>query len=182
MLESFYTTRRYSDIFISKEDCNITKIFNNAYKESPDYDYYHLTNDDTIYHTPGWDVKLAEVLDYYGGGISYGNDLLQGKNLPTFPMISANIVKILGWLQMPKLEFLYGDMVWRDIGIRANCLYYIPEVIIEHKHVLKTKETDSVYEKTNSGEQYKKDRQAYVQWLSMKSQSDVEKVNGVIDG
>lgn len=182
MLASFYSTASISDIIVSKEDINITKIFNNILHKNPDYDYYHLVNDDVIYHTKCWDTQLAGILEDYGDGIAYGNDLLQGENLPTFPLISASIVKALGWIQMPKLEYLYGDNVWKDIGERADCLYYDDSVIIEHRHMLKTKQLDEVYKKTNHKTQRDKDRFAYVQWLANQSNDDIVKVRKAIDG
>ena len=111
----------------------ITELINSCLKIYSNIKYYHITNDDVIYKTLGWDNKLVRVLEDYGSGISYGDDLLQGKNLCTFPMITADLPEKLGWLQMPKLNRYCGDVVWKFIGENCDCLYYVPGVIIQHK-------------------------------------------------
>lgn len=129
---------KYNEILchkvIVKNDSTVTKIINDIYKIYPNYDYYHVTNDDVIYRTKAWDTKLTYILEEYGGGIAYGNDLLQRENLCTFPMISSSISKITGWLQLPTLNHGYcSDNIWKLIGDNCKCLYYLPGVIIEHK-------------------------------------------------
>ena len=129
MMDSFLDTRsECNTVRINYEEDSITKIFNKVFEANPDYDFYHMTNDDVIYKTKEWDVKLAQK-----GKISYGNDLFQGANLCTFPMIDGDIVRALGWLQMPTLERYCGDVVWKFIGEQLNILNYNEDVIIEHK-------------------------------------------------
>lgn len=174
MLESFNDTRSISEIIICREKESITNIFNRIYKENPDYAYYHLTNDDVIYHTPSWDIKLTNVLEAYGYGISYGNDLFQGRNLPTFPMISREIIEATGWLQYPKLERYYGDSIWKIIGEDCGCLYYKPEVIIEHNHYYAGKSMEKPNEEIE-----KKDKQIFAEFLSL-SPIYINKVRNIL--
>lgn len=140
--------------------------------------FYSVTNDDFIYHTEGWDVILTDEIKSKGKvGISYGNDMLQGKNMPTTSVISREIVEALGWLQLPTLTHLYGDNVWKVIGTGANCLYYRPDVIIEHKHYFAKKvEQDETFLRTNSREMYQHDQLAFVKWMTEQSKLDIEKV------
>lgn len=128
MIHSFEITscKENSIVVINKKD-SITKIFNETFEKYSDYDFYHLMNDDCIYETPLWDIKLAKK-----GKICYGDDLLQGENLPTFPMIDGDIARALGWLQMPTLERYCGDVVLGFIGKQLNILEYHPEVTIRH--------------------------------------------------
>lgn len=128
MMDSFLMTRsEYTDIRINYEPGNITDIFNRTFSAHPDYNFYMMLNDDILFKTENWDIKLANK-----GKISYGNDLLQGENLCTFPMIDGDIVRSLGWLQMPTLNRYCGDCVWKFIGKQLNILSYHPDVIIEH--------------------------------------------------
>lgn len=129
MLESFTLTKsKDTEILIdTRTDVTITEIFNQAFNKLPDYDFYFMANDDINFMTEGWDIKLSNK-----GKISYGNDLLQGKDLCTFPMIDGNIVRSLGWLQMPTLERYCGDVVWKFIGDQCKCLEYHGDVFLKH--------------------------------------------------
>lgn len=176
MVTSFNNTKTCEHkLIIDSVSKTTTEAINLAFINNPDYDAYHVTNDDVIYHTKGWDAILTSKK-----GINYASDLLQNENHPTFPMISGDIVRALGWLQCPTVEFLYGDTVWKYIGERIGLLNYFPNVIIEHKHFLKTCYTDEIYAKTNSQKQYEKDQLGFVKWLSEQSHKDVEKVKGVL--
>ena len=129
MLDSFLTTRSdNTDIRINYEEKSITKIFNDTFQANPDYDFYHLTNDDVVYKTQGWDLKLANK-----GKISWGFDGIQNENLCCFPMIDGDIIRKLGWLQMPTLQKYSGDVVWHFIGKECGILNYMPDVHIEHQ-------------------------------------------------
>jgi hypothetical protein len=47
-------------------------------------------------------------------------------------MIDGNIVRALGWLQLPCLTQYSGDQAWHVIGEILGILGYHPEVIIKH--------------------------------------------------
>lgn len=127
MLISYYTTVNTPNIIINTEKGSITNILNKTFEKNPDFDFYHISNDDVIYHTKDWDVKLA-----HKGKVSYGDDLFQRENLCTFPMIDGNIVRSLGWIQQPTLERYYGDTTWNHMGRQCGIMNYVPEVIIQH--------------------------------------------------
>lgn len=103
--------------------------------------------DDHVPVTEGWDSRLLAAIDDMGGiGIAYGNDTKQGARLPTAPVLSSAIVTALGWFMLPQMSHFYCDDCWRDLGLRAGCLRYLPDVIIEHKHpAFGTAPNDNVY-------------------------------------
>ena len=105
----------------------VTDAINDAFRRNPDFDFYHITNDDVSYETPLWDVALANKCK-----ISYADDGLQGKNLCAFPMIDGNIARALGWLVMPYFKKYCGDVVWKFMGESLKILEYHPEVSITH--------------------------------------------------
>jgi hypothetical protein len=157
---------------------SVTKHINDAYERNYQYNYYHITNDDVIYHTKLWDLTLMQKLEDEGGGISYGKDLLwENGELPTFPVISKNVVNALGWLQYPGLDRYFGDTVWGEIGRFSKSLYYIPDVIIEHKHHINGKRSmDNMDGDLNS------DRMKYLNWIANESISDIKKVKEALNG
>ena len=143
----------------------------------PDYDYYSITCDDYIYHTGNWDRILIQKLEEKGGGFAYGDDMFGGPALPTTCVISGQIIRALNWIVMPELQYLCGDMVWREIGQRLNRLFYIPEVKIEHMTYLAHKaEMDATFERTNSEESYNKDNRAFREWKSKYMERDITKI------
>jgi hypothetical protein len=134
-------------------------------------------DDDHRPRTKGWDSKLLAVLRDMGTGIAYGNDLLQGKNLPTAPALTADIVQALGYMGAPELNHLYVDDFWRDLGNAAGCLRYLPGVIIEHMHPLAGKAAaDEGYERVNDPAQYRRDSAAYEAYKVERLAEDVDKV------
>jgi len=181
MFKSFRETTIDSDIIFLHKEGSITKLINECFEHNKHYDYYHITNDDCIYQTIGWDVSLAEKLIQKGGGIAYGNDLLGGVNLPTFPFISGKIARALGWLQLPPLDHLCGDMVWKAIGSGLNRLYYCPEVVIEHRHFLNKKAPKTNYEITNSSEMYNKDNATFRDWVHTQYKYDLDRINAQLE-
>lgn len=135
MMDSFLVTRsKHTQIIVNYEIKSITKIFNEVFEKNPDYDFYFMANDDIIFNTPLWDLTLANK-----GKISWAMDGIQNYHLPCFPMIDGDIVRALGWLQMPNLEKYCGDTIWGFMGKECGILNYCPDVEIKHnwdsKHV-----------------------------------------------
>jgi hypothetical protein len=174
MIESFYNTSVCSDIITLTEKGSITQLINSVNYSG--YDYISVTNDDFVYHTPSWDNILIETLQRKKGGIAFGNDGTNNKHLPSTCIMSASIPNALGWIQLPTLTHLCGDMVWQTIGKSLNCIYYHPRVNIEHKHFLFGKAEKNDYERTNSREMYTNDNAIFQKWLLNDSKKDIEKV------
>ncbi len=110
-----------------------------------------LAKDDSVVgfmgddHRPkseGWDLRMIEAVGHKG--IAYGNDLIQGPNLPTAVFMTSNIVEQLGYMCPPGLIHLFIDNAWLEWGRGAECLTYLDDVIIEHVHPLKGKAAQDV--------------------------------------
>lgn len=171
------------DVSYTIEDqTTTTELINSHWQYTADcYKYFSVTNDDFIYKTKDWDLKLIKKIN--GIGIAYGNDLLAGQAIPTTSVVSREIVEALGWLQMPTLTHLFGDNVWNYIGRACGCIHYVPEVIIEHRHVFARKaEADETHNRTNSKEMYRIDEQAFIKWIKENSKEDIAKVKEVMSG
>lgn len=123
--------------------------------------------DDHCPRTEGWDQEICIAIDEQFGGIAYGNDLIQGPNLPTAVVMDAWIPKTLGCMAPPALRHLYVDNVWRDWGRRLGKISYLPDVIIEHIHPLVAKAPqDARYEAVNSDHMYSHDHAAYEAYVN----------------
>ena len=130
--------------------------------------------------TPGWDKLYLDALREMGTGIVYGNDLLQGENLPTQCAMTSDIVRALGWMAPPSLTHLFVDNVWKVLGNGAGCLRYLPDVIVEHMHPVAGKaDWDEGHVRVNAPEMYERDHAAFTQWLRTSMVEDVAKVRAL---
>lgn len=130
----------------------------------------------------GWDLALLQTLDQIGGtGIVYGEDNFQSVNLPTAPLISANIPRTLGYLCPPGFKHLYVDDVWRDWGQRLGRYQYNPTVQIEHRHYQAGKAPhDATYERGNSDTSWIEGHAAYERYRLGQLDRDIEKLRTLL--
>jgi hypothetical protein len=137
--------------------------------------------DDHRFRTKGWDRVIHAVMKEHGDGLAYGNDLFQGEALPTAVFISSSIVNALGWFGPPLCKHLYLDNTWKILGDRADCLYYLPDVIIEHMHPAAGKgEWDENHIRVNASEVYSHDRTMFESWLANGIEQDVATVKEAV--
>lgn len=124
-----------------------------------------FAGDDHLPRTRGWARRYLDELHQLGTGIVYGNDGIQGQRLPTQWAMTADIVRALGRMVPADVEHLYCDNAVKDLGEAADCLRYLPNVLIEHMHPVAGKAaTDAGYARVNRPEQYRRDRAAYETW------------------
>lgn len=132
--------------------------------------------DDHCPRTHGWDELYLAALRDLGTGIVYGNDLLQGERIPTQVAMTSDIIRALGYMAPPALTHLYVDNFWKDLGVSAGCLRYLPDVIVEHRHPIAGKGAwDAGYARVNSSTMYERDRLAYADYYRTQFAADAEK-------
>jgi len=141
--------------------------------------YYALgfMGDDHVPRTKGWAQRYVDALRDLGTGIVYGNDLLQGPRLCTQWAMTSDIVRALGRMVPAPCEHLYSDNSVMALGAHARCIRYLDDVVIQHCHPFAgSGEWDDQYRRVNSDGQYRRDKQAYVQWTRTGLMDDVAKV------
>jgi glycosyltransferase involved in cell wall biosynthesis len=117
------------------------------------WQYFIFVGDDHRPRTKHWDEVWRTNLDELGTGLVYGDDLLQGANLPTAIGMTADIVQTLNGMIPDGFAHLYLDNFWLRLGQDLNAIRYLPETIIEHLHPIAGKsEWDSGYQEVNSNE------------------------------
>lgn len=128
--------------------------------------YLASLGDDHRPRTRDWDLRLIEAIEQLDGpGIAYGNDLLQGEQLPTAWVVSADVVRALGWMMLPGCEHMYVDTAVAELGRSAGRIAYRSDVVVEHLHPLAGKaDWDASYRETNTDARYAADRFAYEAW------------------
>lgn len=134
-----------------------------AVKAAKQYRFLGFLGDD---HRPRpatmpWDARIRECLSG-GPGIVYGNDLLQGENMPTAVAMTSDIVQTLDYMAPPAMVHLCVDLVWKDWGRGMGRITYLDDMVIEHLHPAVGKaELDAGYEEVNSTEMVTADSAAY---------------------
>jgi hypothetical protein len=129
--------------------------------------------DDHRPRTPGWDKALVDALP----GVAYGNDLFQGRNLPTAVAMSAGIVQALGYFVPPGLMHLYFDDFWLTLGRELDSLTYLEDVIIEHMHPVAGKASwDEGYVRVNSVQQFNTDSATYQRFMTTQWPGDLARL------
>jgi GT2 family glycosyltransferase len=129
-----------------------------------------------------WDRDLIGAIEQLGGsGIAYGNDLLQGEKLPTAWVVSADIVRTLGWMMLPVCDHMYVDDATLALGQASGRIVYCPDVVIEHLHPEAGKaDWDESYLASNADERFAKDGEAFTRWQREGGlAADVAKLRGV---
>ena len=143
---------------------------------APDYDYICFMGDDHLPITKGWDTKLAEAIGDKAG-IAYGNDLLQGENLPTAVVMSTKIIRALGFMSPPALKHLFLDNFWLAIGKALGNATYLSDVIIEHLHFTNGKAAhDERYAAVNNVEMHNGDEAIFAEYMANEFAHAVESV------
>lgn len=136
--------------------------------------------DDHRPRTPGWDTWYLAALNKSPGFV-YGNDLYQGKKIPTQVAISAPVVRALGHMAPDVLTHLYVDDYWKALGTAAGCLTYLPDIVVEHLHPVVGKAAwDEGYRRVNHPDMYERDGAAYGRYWAEHGSRDVERVKFAI--
>jgi hypothetical protein len=150
---------------------------------APHVPFLGFAGDDHLPRTRGWAKRYIDVLRA-GTGIVYCDDGYQHENIPTQWAMTADIVRALGAMVPSGVEHLYCDNAVRDLGQTAECLTYLPDVLIEHMHPAAGKApTDEQYDRVNGREQYRSDRAAYRMWRDRGGRiEDAERVRALIEG
>src|SRR5512133_1098102 len=86
-------------------------------------------------------------------------------DLPTTSVVSGDICRSLGWLQVPSLKRCFGDNATLALGQAMGRISYVPEVVIEHRHPsIGKNKSDSTYKRGRTAYNYHRDRLVYLFW------------------
>ncbi len=151
-----------------REGKGMAKPLNRAARDLKDeYEYFAFMGDDHRPRTEHWDTDFIDALDALGTGLVYGNDLHQGKGLPTAVAMTGDIVRALNGMVPPGFIHLYLDNFWLRLGTDLDKITYLPEIIIEHCHPFFGKaEMDEGYKDVNDPAVYSADKTAFENYIA----------------
>ncbi len=136
--------------------------------------------DDHRPRSHGWDRAYLDALAAQPG-IVYGNDLIQGEALPTQCAMSTVAVQALGHMAPPVLRHLYVDSYWLALGRAADCITYLPGVVVEHVHPIAGKVPwDEGHLRVNAPALYERDRVAFEAYWAEHGAADVRAVRAAL--
>lgn len=135
--------------------------------------------DDHIPRTPAWDTALLAAIGGMGGtGFAYPDDKRR-TDIPEAVVVSADIVRALGWMCEPSLDHFYIDNTWADLGNGAGCIRFCPDVIVEHMHYITRGgvERDATY--AEAEERMGADQQSYERWRAERMTADINTIRAL---
>ena len=172
-LPSFATMRRIPRTYV------VDKVNQFAVPATRNHLYIGNTGDDNVMETPGWDRYLIEPLEKKGHGWSYPDDIRR-RDIPENVIISAPIIKALGWMQCPLMRHYWVDHVWADLGRATGRLFFVPYVVQPHHHYLAAPGVDHDQTYKDAERYAQHDADAYETWRRDHFTRDLETVRGAL--
>jgi len=142
-----------------------------------------MCGDDVVFHTPDWDVRVAEAFQSVPDRIAlvYGNDLVQHELLATHPFIHRNWYNAVGYLVPNGFSCDWSDMWLNEVAIALERRVYLPDVVFEHVHPV----TGKVRMDDNHRERLARGRRDNVRELyasrAAEREADIAKLQAVMD-
>jgi hypothetical protein len=169
---------RNISMVVSPERSRFGPTLNSIAKRYADeYEYLAWCGDDHLPITKEWDKRYREELSKMKSGIVYGNDLVQGVNIPTQMAFTSNIVKALGYAVPEGFIHLFIDNFFLELGKRLDGAIYLEDVIVQHLHYsVGNSQQDQTYKEANSPENWSNDQKRFHQYMTEEIDKDVEKI------
>lgn len=141
------------------------------------YKYIAWMGDDHLPRTKGWDQEYRNELDKLGYGIVYGNDLVQGENIPTQMAMTSDIIGALGYAVPQGFVHLFIDNYFLELGRALGKITYLPDVVVEHLHpCVGNAQEDKTYKEANSPENWSNDQKRFHEYMENELAIDVERI------
>jgi len=158
-----------------KTMCGVLNYF--SCEKYRDYQYYSEVNDDHVFVTEGWDIKMMNAIDikYNGVSIAYGKT----ESLPTATMHGAKLVHGLGYFFPPQYLHMLLDLWIIEIDAATKIMTYVPDVLVDHRHpVFKKAEWDATYQ--NGEDELKISGEIHKDWLANKKTENIKRIKELI--
>lgn len=137
--------------------------------------------DDHYPHTQGWDVLVDQAFaSQPQPALVYGDDGFQGATLPTASFLHSNIVKAFGYWCPPRLEHLYIDNWWDEVG-KAFGRRYLPEMKIEHLHWQTGQaDNDETYQRGTAQAIWEHDQAEFELYMAHRWEAEVQRAQQML--
>jgi hypothetical protein len=127
-------------ISIPKRTSGMGDIFKLCYEKNTSR-YMILINDDVVFRTNNWDIKILEALSPFPDEVVlvYPNDLYYGRKLSSFSVISRTVCDLMSGVcpsgyRSHGIDSHIFDIFERLAALGFERRKYLPKVIFEHMH------------------------------------------------
>lgn len=128
--------------------------------------YLMMGNDDLVFTQTGWDSTFIATVekhlpqDFF---VAWANDSGPSdcSKRCCFPIIPRHMYNVLQYFAPTCFNFLYHDTWLHAIGMRINRCFYLPNVVIDHRHfAFKKAEYDETYRRHRVGKKQERQEDA----------------------
>lgn len=145
----------------------------NVCYESSHGRYIMLMNDDVVFRTKNWDVKVMKAGTRFREDVAliYGNDMYQKHSLAAFPILSRKTCELMGRVCPDDYEGGFIDAHIFDIfkglaGLGHDKIIYLPDVIFKHMNL---RVLEPIPEETYVSKDPDHDELLYIAWSEERS-------------
>lgn len=117
------------------ENIGFLGALNWAFKTFIQEPWYGLLNDDCIVRTFEWDAKLVEAAGNHNFANSNDGWQTESGRMHGAIVFGGDLLRAMGWWCPPGLWHCFADDCWEKLGTIFKNRRYLPEVLVEHKHV-----------------------------------------------
>lgn len=135
-----------------------------------------ILNDDHYIITDQWDRKLLAKLD--GTNYVSCNDRWHApRRLAGAVVYSGALVKCVGYMFPRKMQHIFHDCVWEEIGKATGCWQVELSVVVEHRHVMKgERASDSTHKKSYNSGRWFMEMEIFTAWQNEDREIAIQKV------
>jgi hypothetical protein len=185
-LEEYKVNLSEEELIIYKDRYTPAKTNYVATVLHPGLAYYGVIDDDQYCRTRGWDAAFMAEIERHGGwGLCCGEDKLTKDwyicRHPAGYILASNFIKEFGYMVNPIFRHVGIDNWFACLFGGAGCLYYLPDVIIEHMHANVGKAPMDDQYRWIYGEEMDHGMKVFNQWF-INRQVDINKLEDAIKG
>jgi hypothetical protein len=159
-----------------------TPLINNILADAARGDILMIANDDQIFRTKGWDLRIDEEAARFPDGIfcMWFDDGRYREKICTFPILGRRWVETLGYIEPPLFEHFNCDLWTWQIAQMIGRTHYIGDVLVEHQHPDTGKmAADATTQRNLAGGRPDRDRAMFVKFERYRI-LDAEKLRGIL--
>jgi hypothetical protein len=98
------------------------------------HDLLMFVDDEAVFHTPGWDQRVADTIAGYPDRavLVHADDTIHGDVLAAYFFVHRTWVDIFGHLTPRQFTYGYADVWCSEVAAAAGRKVYLPDVVIEN--------------------------------------------------
>jgi len=151
-------------------------------KYGENFKWFAPCNDDHIFFTPQWDIKLISIINELGRdwGLAAAEDRLTNwaeYQHPSGCVVSGSIPRTLGYFIWPAIRHIGIDCYFMRLMRGIDRLYHSKDIVIEHRHWLNGKRPlDANYKWVYNQEQYNYGMVMVQEYINNHLEKDIVKI------